>query len=193
MSPKIQNELIETLGSELEAQLVDNIKNAPFYSIITDTTQDFSKNDQLSQTFRYVEIIKDDNGHPRDIQIRETFLGFFKCKSQMAADMTRQIIEIVESKGLSFDQCRGQGYDGASTMSGAYGGVQKFIHEKQPLAVYIHCAAHNLNLVVNDAVSGVREVQAFFSTVQELYAFFGHSIRRWDFVGIHHRRVRSHT
>ena len=74
----------------------------------------------------------------------------------MAADMTKEIIDIVESKGLSFDQCRRQGCDSASTMSGAYGGVQKFIHEKQPLAFYVHCAAHNLNLVVNDAVSGVR-------------------------------------
>ena len=98
----------------------------------------------------------------------------------MAADMTNQIIEIVESRGLSFDQCRGQGYDGASTMSGAYGGVQKFINDKQPLAVYVHCAAHNLNLVVNDAVSAVRDAQAFFTTLQELYAFFGHSICRWD-------------
>lgn len=180
LSSKIQNELIETLDTELEAQLVDKIKTAPFYSIITDTTQDVSKTDQLSQTFRYAEIIKDDNGGPREIKIRETFLGFYKCKSQMAADMTKQIIEIAESKGLSFDQCRGQGYDGASTMSGAYGGVQKFIQETQPHAVYVHCAAHNLNLVVNDAVSGVREVQAFFATIQELYTFFGHSIRRWD-------------
>ena len=34
-------------------------------------------------------------------------------------------------------------------MSGAYGKVQKFIHEKQPLAFYVglHCAVHNLNLV----------------------------------------------
>jgi hypothetical protein len=62
--------------------------------------------------------------------------------------MTDQISEIVESKGLSFDQCRGQGYDGASTMSGAYFGVQKFIHDMQPLTVYVHCAAHNLNLSV---------------------------------------------
>jgi len=49
-------------------------------------------------------------------------------------------------------------------MSGAYGGIQKFIHEKQPLAFYVHCAVHNLNLVVNDAVFGVREVQDCFST-----------------------------
>ena len=56
----------------------------------------------------------------------------------------------------------------------------QIIHEKQSLAFYVHCAAHNLNLVVNDAVSGVCEVQDCFSTVQELCAFFGHSIRRWD-------------
>jgi len=90
--------------------------------------------------------------------------------------MTDQIIEIVKSKG----QCIGQSYDGASTMSGAYGGVQKFIHDKQHLAVYVHCAAHNLNLVVNDAVSAVRDAQAFFTIMQELYVFFWHSMRRWD-------------
>jgi len=28
--------------------------------------------------------------------------------------------------------------------------------------VYVHCAAHNLNLVVNDAVAAVHEVQSFF-------------------------------
>jgi len=81
LSPKIQNELlIETLGNELEAQLVDNIKNAPFYSIITDTTQDISKIDQLSQTFRYAEIIEDANGRPTEIRVMEIFLGYFKCK-----------------------------------------------------------------------------------------------------------------
>ena len=65
-------------------------------------------------------------------------------------------------------------------MSGSYGGVQRFINDKQPLAVYVHCAAHNLNLVVNHAVSAVRNAQTFFTTLQELYVFFGHSIRRWD-------------
>ena len=44
----------------------------------------------------------------------------------------------------------------------------------------MHCAAHNLNLVVNDAVSAVREVQDFFTTMQALYAFFGHNIHRWE-------------
>jgi hypothetical protein len=67
-------------------------------------------------------------------------------------------------------------------MSGIYSGVQKRIRDIQPRAMYVHCAAHNLNLVINDAVRGVKEIMAFFVTLQELYAFFGHSIRRWDFL-----------
>ena len=80
LSPTIQNELIEMLGKTLETELVDDIKHAFFYSIITDTTQDVSKIDQLSQTFRYVELIKDDNGRPSEIQVRETFLGFISAR-----------------------------------------------------------------------------------------------------------------
>lgn len=180
LSPVIQNELITILGNALETELCNEIKHSPFYSIITDTTQDISKIDQLSQTFRYVKIIEDDSGRPKEIKINETFIGFHHCKSQLAADMSKQIVQIVETKGLSLDHCRGQGYDGASTMSGIYNGVQKLVQDKQPLAVYVHCAAHNLNLVLNDAVSAVLEAQTFFATLQELYAFFGHSIRRWD-------------
>lgn len=35
-------------------------------------------------------------------------------------------------------------------MSGVYSGVQARISEKEPLAVYVHSAAHNLNLALND-------------------------------------------
>lgn len=118
---------------------------------ILETELGHDKIDQLSQTFRYVEVNKDDKERPSEIRIRETFLGFHHSKSQMAADMTDQITEIIESKVLSFDQCRRQGYNGASTMSGAYGEVRKFIQDKQP--IHVHCAGHNLNLVVNDAVT----------------------------------------
>ena len=65
-------------------------------------------------------------------------------------------------------------------MSGIYTGVQKRILAKQPKAMYIHCAAHNLNLVVIDAVCGVKQTSSFFSTLEELYIFFGHNIRGWN-------------
>ena len=44
----------------------------------------------------------------------------------MAADMIEEIIDIVESKGLSFEQCSRQGCDSASTMSGAWWGSEVY-------------------------------------------------------------------
>ncbi|XP_044133947.1 zinc finger MYM-type protein 1-like [Bufo gargarizans] len=65
-------------------------------------------------------------------------------------------------------------------MSGVYSGVQTRIQKKERNALYIHCAAHNLNLVLQDAVSHVPEVSRFFEVIQSLYVFFGESITRWS-------------
>jgi hypothetical protein len=82
LSQKIQNQVIEMLGNEMEAELVDGIKRALFYSIITETTQDMSKIDhQLSQTFRYAEIIKYDNERTSEVWIMQTFLDFISVRA----------------------------------------------------------------------------------------------------------------
>lgn len=48
-----------------------------------------------------------------------------------------------------------QGYDVASVMSGHRSGVQTRVREFAPLAVYIHCYAHVLNLVLVDSVRSI--------------------------------------
>ena len=50
--------------------------------------------------------------------------------------------------GLSFDNVRGQGYDGAGAMAGLRKGVSSRITKKYPLAPYVHCFSHRLNLCV---------------------------------------------
>lgn len=49
-----------------------------------------------------------------------------------------------------------QSYYGASVMSGCLGGVKAKIKEKHPNAIYTHCMAHRLNLVVVDMCKGVK-------------------------------------
>jgi len=140
------------------------------FTVITDNSGFIQGCPVESGVYRCVSILKSDDNHPIDI-IRESFLG---CHDQSAAGVSSLILEITDGKGLPLERCRGQGYDGASTMSG----VQKRILDIQPKAIYIHCAGHNLNHVLNDAVSGVTEVQTFFTDLQ--HTFFGHSIRRWE-------------
>jgi len=49
---------------------------------------------------------------------------------------------------LPLSALRGQTYDGASSMAGQYSGCQAFIRQKNPLALYVHCGAHCVNLVM---------------------------------------------
>ncbi|CAH0552959.1 unnamed protein product [Brassicogethes aeneus] len=165
LSATIQNEMIECLGTKLEHHLLDQIRASPFFTIIMDTTQDISKVDQLSIVERYAVIV---------------FLGFHAVTKHSAADLVNQVTTLFSEKSLDFKKCVGQGYDGASVMSGAYNGVRKQIKDIQPNAEYVHCASHNLNLVVNDAVRGSIEIQKFFAIIQDLFNFFGNSIKRWD-------------
>lgn len=84
--------------------------------------------------------------------------------------------------GLNIDinDMRGQGYDNGANMKGKKIGLQKKILDINPRAFYVPCAAHSLNLVVNDAAKCYLEVTNFFAIVQELYVFFSASTSRWQ-------------
>ena len=60
-------------------------------------------------------------------------------------------------------------------MSGCNAGVQRFIKERSPQAVYVHCCAHQLNLVLVDVAKGVRPASDFFAHLQALYVFLSAS------------------
>ena len=57
--------------------------------------------------------------------IREEFLTFVHaCKGTNAEELTTKFLETIQSVGLSVNDMRAQGYDGASVMSGHVSGVQ---------------------------------------------------------------------
>lgn len=43
LSPQSQNEMIEVLGSSIQRNIISEIKNAEFFSIMADTTPDVSR------------------------------------------------------------------------------------------------------------------------------------------------------
>jgi len=49
-----------------------------------------------------------------------------------------------------------QSYDGASVMSGQFNGVQQKIKTQHPEAIYIHCMAHKVNLLIMDMCKVVK-------------------------------------
>ena len=67
-----------------------------------------------------------------------------------AEALCKYICDTLAAFDLSLDNCVSQSYDGASVMSGRCTGVQSRIKEFAPCAIYIHCHAHRLNLVLVD-------------------------------------------
>nr|CAI5843870.1 unnamed protein product [Callosobruchus analis] len=172
LSPTIQIEIISLLGTTVRNNIISEIIKAPFLTIILDTTQDLSKIDQLSVVFRYISVTENDDNVPKEIKICESFLVFIAVTDCSAAGLKTVILNLTKEYGIDLTKCRGQGCDGANVMSGVYGGLQTLIKEHAPNADYVHCAAHALNLVSNDAARHVREVSTFFDNLEKIYTFF---------------------
>jgi hypothetical protein len=82
----------------------------------------------------------------------------------------------LNSCGINCDNICGQGYDGASNMSGHIKGIQTIIRNKYPKALYVHCVAHTLSLAVSSACN-IQPIQNGLGTVQKMYCFCNSSKR----------------
>lgn len=111
-------------------------------------------------------------------KINERPIGVFHAKQLDAESLSSLIMKILLDNGLSLDDCVGQCYDGASVMKGVQGGVQAKLKERIPHAVYIHCYAHRLNLVLVRTITDIPELKDFFNTAKNLYNFLTHSNTR---------------
>lgn len=180
LSHTITDELITILSNDLLQTICAEINACQCFSIITDSTQDITKLDQLSIIIRYVLI----NYESKTLEVKESFVGFYNLKSHGAVDYVDLTQNVLIKLGLDINKCRGQGYDGASVMSGAHSGVQTRIKHIVPTAKYVHCCSHNLNLVISDAAKCHNKVQNFFETVQTVFNFFASSAPRWALLAL---------
>lgn len=140
-SPTIQNEIIEVCQQLILHSLVKKINKCSCFSVLADETTDIANIEQLSLCVRYI-----DEGI-----VQETFLEFVPVLDVTGKGIATSIIESLKSAGIDITKMRGQGFDGAASMSGKFNGVQAHIRDIVPSALYVHCAAHSLNLVVSNA------------------------------------------
>jgi hypothetical protein len=95
-------------------------------------------NSKFSKDLGFIDISKGRNS----TQIYSAILNFFEEQN-----INVEIIHIVV-----------QSYDGASVMSGHLNGVQAKVQKQYPAAIYIHCMAHRLNLVVLDLCKAIKVI-----------------------------------
>ncbi|XP_011171898.1 zinc finger MYM-type protein 1-like [Solenopsis invicta] len=87
-------------------------------------------------------------------------------------------IHVFAECGLDMKKLRGQCYDGASNVSGKISGLQTRIRKEEPRAVFVHCNAHRLNLVVQDAIEDITTARNFVGVIKDLITFIQDSPKR---------------
>lgn len=118
--------------------IIEEIKNSKYFGMIVNSTPDITCIDQLAIVLRYVNC---------DGQPVERFVKFQDIYGHTAEYLTITIVEIIENFDIDIKNCVGQSYDNASNMAGKYSGLQTRIRTLAPLALFLPCAAHSLNLV----------------------------------------------
>jgi len=184
LSKSIQNDLLECCLAVCQQRIKNEIKQAEYISVMADETTDVSAQFQLSIIFRY--LLSD--GTPV-----ERFWGFFNPTGHDAKSLSECIIFNLEKVLESPDMLICQSYDGANVMSGRLNGVQKIINNSYKNAHFIHCYAHQLNLILIQATSQNREIRIFFSNLTDITNFFSNSPQRVTVLDkiVKHRVPRS--
>lgn len=170
-SPDTQNEIIKICGEIIQREIVEKINKAKCFAVLADESVDISGKEFLTLCARYVEECDS------SVVIREDFLDFIEVENLSGAAIADTIISNVKKMGIHVRYLRGQGYDGASSMSGNLKGVQAQIMENYPTALYVHCCNHVLNLVLSKSCSVV-SIRNSLATVQEIVTFFRASAKR---------------
>ncbi|KAL7596460.1 hypothetical protein Lser_V15G30861 [Lactuca serriola] len=80
--------------------------------------------------------------------VKERFIGVVHVKDTSSSTNKNALNEVLTSNKLSFSQIKGQGYDGANNMRGEFNGLKALILQENDTTFYVHCFAHQLQLVV---------------------------------------------
>ena len=168
ISPSIQKQLLNILGNRVRQMIREEVGDAKF-CILVDEAVDAAGKEQMSIVLRFVD---------RHGFIRERFFKIVSVPDTTSLTLKLEIVKVLGMFNLQVENMRGQGYDGASNMSGIWNGLQTLFLEDCPYAYYVHCFAHRLQLALNGAAKGVHDTYRFFSTLLLVVNFVDSSAKR---------------
>lgn len=169
LSHDVQNELLQLIADEVVSNIITECAGK-MYSIMCDAVSDRANNELMSLVVRYAT----DSGI-----VREALVALIDVDSTTASNLCDVVVGRLEKLHLPLEFVVAQCYDGAANMSGQYTGLQARLKDTCPRKpIYVHCWAHVLNLVLQDAVRSVRLCTQTFDLLQKVYVLIEGSLKR---------------
>ncbi|KAJ1258931.1 hypothetical protein BS78_10G113900 [Paspalum vaginatum] len=173
----IQQDLTESCAKEISKLIKEDIGDNLF-SVLIDESRDISIAEQMAVIVRFVN---------KKEMVVERFLGLKHVEDTTSNALKKSLLEMLAKYELSVARLRGQGYDGASNMRGEFNGLQKQIRDENPNAFYVHCFAHQLQLVIVFVTSSYSSFDDFFNYVSLIVTSASSSCKRKDKLITKHR------
>ncbi|XP_075965760.1 histone-lysine N-methyltransferase SETDB1-B isoform X3 [Anarhichas minor] len=170
-SNTVQTELLDCMLSVMKEYILEEVKRADFIAIQADETTDISSHCQLVLVLRYIDA---------NSNVQERFFEYITIQNATADTIATALMERLSAILPNGQKAKliAQAYDGAAVMRGATGGVQRKILDVYENAHYVHCYAHQLNLIMQQAASHNPRIRTFFSDLGGFSAFFSGSPKR---------------
>ncbi|ESQ46879.1 hypothetical protein EUTSA_v10028186mg [Eutrema salsugineum] len=169
-SPPIQKDIVHCFAEEVVKSIIEEIDHGVF-GLLVDESADVSHKEQMAVVFRFVDKIG---------TIKERFIGVVHVRDTSSLTLKHAIDDLFAKYGLSLKNIRGQGYDGASNMKGEFNGLRSLILRENSSGYYVHCFAHQLQLVVVAIAKKHFEVGDFFDKISTMLNVVGASCKRKD-------------
>ena len=112
-SPKVQKDILHILASKIRKKIREEIGDSKF-CILVDEAIDASHKEQMAIVLRFIDV----HG-----VIRERFFDIVNVTDTTSSTLKKEICDVLKRSNLSVHDMRGQGYDGASNMRGAFNGL----------------------------------------------------------------------
>ena len=161
-------ELIEVISTYLENKILDQVRQNNFFALMADESTDVSSVEELSICARYLI-----QGKPE-----EHFLKILSVDRTDAATIADSIKSFLDDNNLLSTKLRAIGLDGAAAMSGVRTGVQARLRYHSPMAIYIHCRCHQLQLACVYAAKSIKPVCRIQSNILAIWKLFHFSPKK---------------
>ncbi|XP_062180364.1 uncharacterized protein LOC133884813 [Phragmites australis] len=177
LAPPVQKDLAKSCAQDITKEIKKEIGDG-YFSILIDESRDISIKEQMTVIVRFVN---------KKGKVMERFLGLKHVTETTSDALKGALFELLSTHGLDIARVRGQGYDGASSMRGEFNGLQKLIRDENPYAFYVHCFAHQLQLVVVSVVGSCTSIHEFFEYVNMIVITTSASCKRKNLLSSKHR------
>ncbi|XP_065627293.1 uncharacterized protein LOC136066605 [Quercus suber] len=170
--PDIQKDIVNAIAYKTTDAIIEDLGNG-FFSILVDESRDISIKEQMAVVLRHVD---------KKGIVTERFLGIVHVAHTSALSLKAATEFLFNKYALSLSRLRGQGYDGANNMQGEFNGLKTLILKENKSAFYVHCFAHQLQLILVAVANKHTDIAEFFSLVSKIVTIIEASCKRREFL-----------